>query len=96
MNTGEAIEILESIYPSQKQIATGEYPQVADALDYAISALRAHQERETECVWCKGDWTDNFSVLDEDFCQPLTYRHVKFCPMCGRKLEPKEATHDNP
>lgn len=36
----EAIEILESIYPSKKQIVTGEYPEVAEALDMAIAALR--------------------------------------------------------
>ena len=42
----EAIEILESIYPSQKQIATGEYPDVAEALDLAIDALRAQPSSE--------------------------------------------------
>jgi hypothetical protein len=50
-------------------------------------ALREQAEREKGCVWCKGDWTDNFTVIDDDFGQPLTYRHVKFCPMCGRKLD---------
>ena len=39
----EAIEILESIYPSKKQIVTGEYPDVAEALDMAIDALRRAQ-----------------------------------------------------
>ena len=39
----EAIEILESIYPSKKQIVTGEYPEVAEALDMAIAALRRAQ-----------------------------------------------------
>jgi hypothetical protein len=39
----EAIEVLECIYPSQKEIVTGEYPQVADALDLAIIALQAYQ-----------------------------------------------------
>lgn len=48
---------------------------------------KAKTELQNEpCAWCKGDWTDNFSVIDENFGQPLTYRHVKFCPMCGRKL----------
>ena len=40
----EAIEILESIYPSKKQIVTGEYPEVAEALDMAIAALRRGQQ----------------------------------------------------
>ena len=60
----EAIEILESIYPSKKQIVTGEYPEVAEALDMAIDALRRAQpanepltleqlrEMDGEPVWC--------------------------------------------
>ncbi len=35
----KAIETLKSIYPSKKEIKTGEYDHVADALDDAISAL---------------------------------------------------------
>lgn len=50
-------------------------------------AVRHFQVLQKGCVWCKGDWTDNFTVIDDDFGQPLTYRHVKFCPMCGRKLD---------
>ncbi len=42
----EAIEILESIYPSKKQIVTGEYPDVAEALDMAIVTLRRAQSNE--------------------------------------------------
>ena len=38
-----AIETLECIYPSKKEIVTGEYPDVADALDLAITALRQMQ-----------------------------------------------------
>ena len=46
MNIEEAIETLLDIYPSPRQIATGEYPNVADAIDDAIKALRAQQARE--------------------------------------------------
>ena len=46
LKPSEAIEILESIYPSQKQIVTGEYPDVAEALDLAIDALRAQPSSE--------------------------------------------------
>lgn len=53
----------------------------------AENGNKAKTELQNEpCAWCKGDWTDNFCVYDEDFFRPLTYRHVKFCPMCGRKL----------
>lgn len=43
MNNQEAIEILKSIYPSPREIKTGEYDHVADALDDAITALEAQQ-----------------------------------------------------
>ena len=43
LKPSEAIEILESIYPSKKQIVTGEYPDVAEALDLAINTLRRAQ-----------------------------------------------------
>ena len=42
-DVAEAIEVLECIYPSQKEIMSGEYPHVADALDLAITALQAYQ-----------------------------------------------------
>ena len=59
----------------------------ADACDISIQTLREKAEREKGCAWCKGDWTDNFTVIDDDFGVRLTNRHVKFCPMCGKKLE---------
>lgn len=40
MKIEEVIEVLECIYPSQKQIVTGEYPQVAESLDIAIELLK--------------------------------------------------------
>jgi hypothetical protein len=48
----KAIETLECIYPSKREIATGEYPDVADALDLAIEALREKAEREKGCEYC--------------------------------------------
>ena len=65
----EAIEILESIYPSKKQIVTGEYPEVAEALDMAIAALRRAQPANESLtleqlrgienpVWCACDTFD--------------------------------------
>jgi hypothetical protein len=43
MTIEEAIDTLKDIYPSKKEIATGEYPNVAEALDMAVDALRAQQ-----------------------------------------------------
>ena len=39
----EAIDILQAIRPSEKEIKSGEYPEVADAIDLAITALQAYQ-----------------------------------------------------
>ncbi len=49
MKIEEAIQTLKDIYPSQKQIVTGEYPHVADSIDLAIDAL----EKQTRCG-CRG------------------------------------------
>lgn len=38
------------------------------------------------CGWCHDDWTDNFSVMDENVEQWTPLRLVKFCPFCGRSL----------
>ena len=75
MNNEEAIEILKDIYPSRKQIVTGEYPDVAEALDIALSALRAQEEREKKCEWCNK-------------YMPDSERHIyAYCPICGKNLE---------
>lgn len=39
MKIEDAIQTLKDIYPSQKQIVTGEYPHVAEGIDLAIEAL---------------------------------------------------------
>ena len=49
----EAIETLECIYPSQKQIVTGEYPDVAEALDLAIDAIRHLQISNETMTYCR-------------------------------------------
>jgi hypothetical protein len=39
----EAIDMLQVIRPSEKEIKSGEYPGVAESLDLAITALQAYQ-----------------------------------------------------
>lgn len=39
----EAIETMKCIYPSRKEIMSGEYPEVAEAIDIAIQALKAYR-----------------------------------------------------
>jgi hypothetical protein len=67
------------------------HPKICDEAADTIEALRAQMERESPkpcefCDKCKnGDYvaylTDDSEMAEE----------FRFCPMCGRKLEPKEA-----
>lgn len=71
-----------------------------DALTAAIIALTnapaetdgaVGAENKSKCQWCGGtDWTDNFSVLDEQFGQLVPHKLVKFCPFCGVKMDGME------
>jgi hypothetical protein len=65
----EAIDMLQVIRPSENEIKSGEYPDVADAIDLAIAALQAYQPttrkdriveevaisktETTSCEWCE-------------------------------------------
>lgn len=83
------IQTLKDIYPSKKEIVTGEYPDVADALDLAITAL---QQMKTEgCHSCNGieshgikfvkTVTDKLGRSVDAYNTPYHY-----CPNCSRKL----------
>lgn len=47
----------------------------------------AHIDREAwkECPWCKSEYT----VIDDDFGQPVHPKMIKFCWKCGRPLTPE-------
>lgn len=96
MNAQEAIEILESIYPSAKEIATGEYPHVADALDTALTALREKAAREMGCEWFCTDDDANLWECSECGAEWIleagtpTDNDMHFCPACGKRLEVKK------
>jgi hypothetical protein len=79
VTTERAIEVLEEIYPSKKQIVRCVYPYVADAIDTAISALRAQQEREKGCDGCN----------NEQSRTDMKKLGFTSCPWCGKKLEDK-------
>lgn len=41
------------------------------------------------CPWCqdsRGKTDLDFSILDEDFCQYVSSKLIKYCPFCGRNL----------
>ncbi|HHV09991.1 MAG TPA: DUF551 domain-containing protein [Clostridiales bacterium] len=65
----KAMEILEQIYPSQKEIKTGEYDHVADALDTAISALQ---------LQLTGGWIPVSERLPEEKINPVTSDYFEY------------------
>lgn len=67
------IETLKDIYPSKKEIVTGEYPDVADALDAAIQALEQYEPKPkptSEDVQRAIDWhKERLEHFDECKCE---------------------------
>ena len=90
MDIQGAIQILKDIYPSPKQIVTGEYPHVADSLDMAIQALEKQipKKPQEQYNWC--DFTEKERhVNDRWFCEcqyPLLESET-YCPNCGQAID---------
>ena len=101
LKPSEAIEILESIYPSKRQIVTGEYPDVAEALDLAINTLRHAQpdnEPLTRCENCT-HWDKSISfMMSAHACSywspskrsPRYTEGFEFCSFASAKPERSE------
>jgi uncharacterized protein HemX len=53
---------------------------MAKAIPVAIQALQ--QMRTEPCAWCNSEYT----IVDDDFCQPVLPKLIKNCFHCGRKL----------
>lgn len=68
-----------------------------EALDMAIAALREQEERSKGCEYCGDPSPHSDCVVDgnieqmlvgRSFADAYVYtRRIKFCPMCGRRLE---------
>lgn len=80
MNNIDAIEVLKAIYPSQKEIKTGEYDHVADALDDAITALEKQipYKPTSNVKFGIGKCKCGVEFLDKD---------TAYCGNCGQKLD---------
>ena len=67
------------------------YPGRVDLIDTCIAALRAQREAEQKqpCAWCKSE--HEYTIIDDDFGQPLRPSMIHFCFNCGREL--KEDNH---
>ena len=77
MTREEAIKELESY-------ADHSWGGLSEAFELAIAALREQEERSKGCGWCKQFAGVPLRGFTEHGCQSIT---VKFCPMCGRRLE---------
>lgn len=52
---------------------------------YAYHPAHIDLEAWKECPWCKSEYT----IIDDDFGQPVHPNMVKFCWSCGRPLTPE-------
>ena len=70
-------------------------------IDIALAALREKQEREKGCMTCWDDEDHEPEAIGTGLnefgeeCKHLMYRDesiyiIRFCPMCGRRLEVKQ------
>ena len=75
MTDREAIEELEMYWDNDTALRT-------TAFAIAIKALREREEQSKGCPWCKAEYT----IVDDDFGQPIRPDKVKFCWNCGRML----------
>lgn len=48
-----------------------------------IDALALDGKHNEGCAWCKAEYT----IIDDEFAQPISQKMIKFCWHCGRKLE---------
>lgn len=54
-------------------------------LAYAYHPAHIDREAWKKCPWCKSEYT----VIDDDFGQPVHPNMIKFCWNCGRPLTPE-------
>ena len=48
-----------------------------------IDALALDGKHDEGCAWCKAEYT----IIDDEFAQPISQKMIKFCWHCGRKLK---------
>ena len=47
-----------------------------------IDALALDGKHNEGCAWCKAEYT----IIDDEFAQPISQKMIKFCWHCGREL----------
>lgn len=80
-----AREAARIIYCAEVMILNREQKQFEEAMFVALDALRKldEQERNKGCAWCKAEYT----IIDDEFLQPVHPNLIKFCWHCGRKFK---------
>jgi len=53
--------------------------------DLVYKALKEMQKKQHDCPWCKAEYT----IIDDDFGQPIRTKMIKYCFKCGKTLEDK-------
>lgn len=96
MTHKEAIEYWELFNSEIDDLLPGTYGACKKALEeqretveFTIAALRRIDalaldgKHDEGCAWCKAEYT----IIDDEFAQPINQKMIKFCWHCGRKLE---------
>jgi hypothetical protein len=99
MTNEEAIEslngcIVSEEYENGKANGNVTCDLTREILDMAIAALREQAERSKGCDYCLSTWPDRAADGFSDIWHKNKlsvgygiYREIKFCPMCGKRLE---------
>ncbi len=82
MTREEAVRILDG---AEVMMLNRDLKQFSNAIIMAIHALRKLDEQENNkgCAWCNAEYT----IVDDEFVQPVHPKLIKFCWHCGRKLK---------
>jgi hypothetical protein len=96
MTHKEAIEYWELFNSEIDDLLPGTYgackkalEEQREAVEFTIAALRRIDalaldgKHDEGCAWCKAEYT----IIDDEFAQPINQKMIKFCWHCGRKLE---------
>lgn len=80
---------IDDLYNTCSDAERGILEKQREVVEFTISAIReldalaVDGEHDEGCAWCKADYT----IIDDDFVQPIHKKMIKFCWHCGRKLE---------
>ena len=83
----KAIRYFQQTIDSAPVVRLSAIKEHVDACEAALAALRAEEEREKGCEYCKNRFGIATHHVTESGMQAGTNKAAAFCPMCGRKLD---------